>query len=272
MSVFQIKSANTITTPAAPTWNYLFCAIDTWDRALGSSSTYMGDLTTAKCQAYCTTKGFSIAGTEASGECFCANTLTLSSGSGKQVGDSDCSSTCYGDSGAKCGGSWRISLYSTLTGSALSSALGRTATTTVATIATTTTVTPTTATTIATTVATTRTTTTATAVPATTTTTPPPQASSYTIPNDFPGGGNNGNKLVYAHFILGNAYPYTPDMWRTDISRAQGAGIDGFMLNLGGDYWQPARVQDAYAAAAEKGFKMVLSFDMTEFDCGSWNR
>jgi glucan endo-1,3-alpha-glucosidase len=70
---------------------------------------------------------------------------------------------------------------------------------------------------------------------------------------------------------VGNSYPYTLSDWTEDILAAQGYGIDGFALNLGSDEWQPARIADAYAAAAaiaanntaKKPFKLFFSFDMT---------
>jgi glucan endo-1,3-alpha-glucosidase len=69
--------------------------------------------------------------------------------------------------------------------------------------------------------------------------------------------------------MVGNTYPYTSATWRQDIGEAMGAGMDGFFLNLGSDSWQADRVRDAYAAGQEMGFKMALSFDMTEMRCGS---
>lgn len=70
---------------------------------------------------------------------------------------------------------------------------------------------------------------------------------------------------------MGNTYPYTIDNWTADILAAQALGIDGFALNLGLDSWQPARIADAYSAAAgvaarnhsAKPFYLFLSFDMT---------
>jgi hypothetical protein len=52
-------------------------------------------------------------------------------------------------------------------------------------------------------------------------------------------------KYVVAHFIVGNAYPYTNNTWRNDISLAHAAGLDGFALNLGLDVWEADRVADA---------------------------
>ena len=72
-------------------------------------------------------------------------------------------------------------------------------------------------------------------------------------------------KLVIAHHMVGNTYPYTKSDWANDIALASSAGIDAFALNVGSDPWQPDRVKDAYDAAAESGteFKMFMSFDMT---------
>jgi glucan endo-1,3-alpha-glucosidase len=40
---------------------------------------------------------------------------------------------------------------------------------------------------------------------------------------------------------------------------ASAAGIDGFALNFGRDYWQPAQLASAYAAAEAHGsFKLFL--------------
>ncbi|EPX73319.1 glucan endo-1,3-alpha-glucosidase Agn1 [Schizosaccharomyces octosporus yFS286] len=73
------------------------------------------------------------------------------------------------------------------------------------------------------------------------------------------------SKLVVAHFIVGNTYPYTIENWKEDIKDAHSAGIDGFALNIGGDAWQVERVSDAYEAASSVSpdFKLFLSFDMT---------
>lgn len=57
---------------------------------------------------------------------------------------------------------------------------------------------------------------------------------------------SNGNpKYVFAHFMVGNSYPYTIDNWASDIALAHANGIDAFALNIGSDPWQPQRVADA---------------------------
>ncbi|KAG8895863.1 hypothetical protein FRB99_000309, partial [Tulasnella sp. 403] len=81
--------------------------------------------------------------------------------------------------------------------------------------------------------------------------------------------GSNSGKIIIAHFIVGNAYSYTPDQWRSEILSAHSQGIDAFALNFGYDSWQPGQMQAAYDAAAASGvgFKMLLSFDMTTLSC-----
>lgn len=57
---------------------------------------------------------------------------------------------------------------------------------------------------------------------------------------------DSGNpKLVVAHHMVGNTYPYTQDDWKADIEQAHAAGIDGFALNIGTDEWQPNQVASA---------------------------
>ncbi|KAG8854794.1 hypothetical protein FRB96_007323 [Tulasnella sp. 330] len=83
----------------------------------------------------------------------------------------------------------------------------------------------------------------------------------------------SNNKLVLAHFMVGNAYSYTSAQWATEINMASVNGIDAFALNMGqSPDWQPARMQDAYdaALASGTGFKMFISFDMTAIDCSTW--
>lgn len=56
----------------------------------------------------------------------------------------------------------------------------------------------------------------------------------------------DGNpKIVVAHHMVGNTYPYTQADWEADINMAHGAGIDAFALNIGSDDWQPHQVASA---------------------------
>lgn len=44
---------------------------------------------------------------------------------------------------------------------------------------------------------------------------------------------------------------------------------DAIALNVGSDWWQQGRVEDAYRAAEGTAMKMFISFDYTAFDCSS---
>ncbi len=61
------------------------------------------------------------------------------------------------------------------------------------------------------------------------------------------------------------------DLWKSEISSAEAAGIDGFALNIGpSDPWTTTQLVQAYAAAAQTNgnFVMFLSFDMA---VGTWS-
>ncbi|TCD66615.1 hypothetical protein EIP91_001125 [Steccherinum ochraceum] len=78
-------------------------------------------------------------------------------------------------------------------------------------------------------------------------------------------------KAVFAHFMMGNAYPYTTQDFEDDIKLAHASGIDAFAVNMGTDDWQPDHLDSFYQAAANSGtgFKLFISFDMSVFPCGS---
>ena len=52
-------------------------------------------------------------------------------------------------------------------------------------------------------------------------------------------------KLVVAHHMVGNTYPYGPQDWESDIKAAPAAGIDDFALKIGKDSWQPSQIDAA---------------------------
>nr|POE82470.1 glucan endo-1,3-alpha-glucosidase agn1 [Quercus suber] len=84
---------------------------------------------------------------------------------------------------------------------------------------------------------------------------------------------------VLAHFMVQNSYAYDLDQWKTDMNVAKGIGIDGFALNWiapdcqPGLDWTAERIDDAYTAAEQVGFKLVHSFDMSIAQCDvHWNQ
>ncbi|KAL1412022.1 hypothetical protein Q8F55_003019 [Vanrija albida] len=263
-------------------WSYEGCITESWGvRVLSGFSFSSQANSPLLCITNCAKRGFRLAGTEFGDECYCANEFT--GGGGNVIPDSYCQKPCAGDGSEMCGDAWYLSFYSynstsdsvycsTVPAGPSSTATGTT--TTVAPTTTTTTVEPTTTTTTttgATTTTTAGTTTTTDAVPTTTTTTTqtaPTTTPIPTTPTEVP--RSNSAHYVWAHHMVGLTYNYSPSDWSGDVSAAKAYGIDGFALNMGSDYWGPAQVDSAYAAAeAQGGFKLFLSFDMTSMSCGS---
>lgn len=52
-------------------------------------------------------------------------------------------------------------------------------------------------------------------------------------------------KVVFAHHMVGNTFPYTVNDWADDIALASANGIDAFALNIGTDSWQPTQIKNA---------------------------
>ncbi|KAJ7505299.1 glycoside hydrolase [Mycena galericulata] len=72
-------------------------------------------------------------------------------------------------------------------------------------------------------------------------------------------------KLVVAHVIVGNTFPYTLQDWTDDMNLATSAGVDGFALNVGPDDFQTTQTNNAYQAAEalDSNFKLFFSLDMS---------
>jgi hypothetical protein len=95
-------------------WSYSGCFSDTLTgtRVLsGITFANVGQhaVTNTKCVAYCENAGFSMAGTEYGGQCFCGNELVGSS----SIDESSCDMACEGDGSQTCGGSLALSVYIT---------------------------------------------------------------------------------------------------------------------------------------------------------------
>jgi hypothetical protein len=92
-------------------WNAIGCWSDKLkDRVLsGSKFVAIGNhqVTSTACIAACQTKGFSVAGTEFGGECFCGNWLVGST----SLPASACNMKCEGDANQICGGSLALSVF-----------------------------------------------------------------------------------------------------------------------------------------------------------------
>jgi hypothetical protein len=91
-------------------WKYYGCYQDTRARVLtGIKLANIGnhEVTNTKCVAYCGAAGFSMAGTEYGGQCFCGDQLDGSS----KIDESECSMPCEGDASQTCGGGLALSIY-----------------------------------------------------------------------------------------------------------------------------------------------------------------
>lgn len=73
-------------------------ALDGWN--------YNGIINTATCINYCKNKGYSMAGLEAGGECWCDNALRNGAGGLS----TSCNVPCNGAPGENCGGEWTLHL------------------------------------------------------------------------------------------------------------------------------------------------------------------
>ncbi|WVF69229.1 hypothetical protein IAT40_004005 [Kwoniella sp. CBS 6097] len=76
-------------------------------------------------------------------------------------------------------------------------------------------------------------------------------------------GRGDRPRLVVAHFMLGNTYPFTDRDWETTFDLAEATSLDGLALNLGPEDWQLHQAQRAYALGSSRHhLKLFLSLDL----------
>lgn len=89
-------------------FEYKGCFQDNSSRLLrGSGRIHDLAMTPQKCEIHC--KEYKHYGVETGTECWCGNELAQAA---QQLPESDCSDKCGGDSSQKCGGGWKLHLYS----------------------------------------------------------------------------------------------------------------------------------------------------------------
>jgi hypothetical protein len=98
---------------SSPGWSHYGCFSD----KLGSGNRVLSGITfanignhqvtTEKCIAYCDKKGFSMAGTEYGGQCFCGNALVGST----ELAEAKCDMPCEGDDTQICGGQLALTVF-----------------------------------------------------------------------------------------------------------------------------------------------------------------
>lgn len=90
-------------------FKYAGCFKDAQGRSLnGKVRPDIGRMSNEKCVAECKKLGFSAAGTEYGGQCYCGNELEGS----ERLDESACNMACEDSASSKCGGSWALSVYS----------------------------------------------------------------------------------------------------------------------------------------------------------------
>jgi hypothetical protein len=87
-------------------WQYAQCRIDGLNpRSLSLAATTDPAMTGAKCISFCGSKGYNVAGTEYSNQCYCGTVLP------SLAQESDCNMPCSGSSSEACGGPARLTVY-----------------------------------------------------------------------------------------------------------------------------------------------------------------
>jgi hypothetical protein len=120
MSTATIAAPGAGATPAAA-GIYLGCATEgnSNGRALtGASIKNQPNMTLEYCRSYCTSKGFALAGTEYSTECYCGN--ALSNSATMLSSNATCNMLCSGSNQETCGGPNRLSIFGLDNGSTAS--------------------------------------------------------------------------------------------------------------------------------------------------------
>jgi hypothetical protein len=67
----------------------------------------IGNVTSTGCMEYCGNAGFSLAGTEYAGQCFCGEKMEGNS----KIAENECDMKCEGETSQICGGSLALSVF-----------------------------------------------------------------------------------------------------------------------------------------------------------------
>lgn len=103
-------TAKGVTVPSG--WAYSGCYTDNVNpRSLGTQPEWWGQqITSSNCISHCKSNGYSMAGTENGGQCFCGNGLQKS-----KLASGKCTSPCAGNQGEACGGPGALSVFKSAT-------------------------------------------------------------------------------------------------------------------------------------------------------------
>lgn len=110
----KVAPAGPGTNPGPAGWLFLGCytdAVNARTLTTGVATTGgQGALTVALCTSACKTAGYTLAGMEYSGECYCGNSFSNGGGPAPD-GLTGCNMPCNGNSSEYCGGSNRLNVY-----------------------------------------------------------------------------------------------------------------------------------------------------------------
>jgi WSC domain len=105
----------TVVPPPAPSWSLLGCYTDSVaKRSLSVGTDVPGGanaMTVEACLSACKASGYTLAGLEYAGECFCDSSIRNDGGPAAD-GNAQCNMACKGNASETCGGSNRLNLYS----------------------------------------------------------------------------------------------------------------------------------------------------------------
>ncbi|KAJ9116456.1 hypothetical protein QFC22_004898 [Naganishia vaughanmartiniae] len=113
LTIHVLDSVPVRTVSFPPNWAAQGCFQDNNDRVLPYQAWSGNSATTVEsCSAQCASSGYSIAGVEYGTECYCGNSFV---GGAVEIDSSNCNFVCPGNmQGEMCGGSWSLSVASSL--------------------------------------------------------------------------------------------------------------------------------------------------------------
>ena len=114
LSVFTNGGKGPQTNPGPAGWSSMGCYSDSVSsRSLsnGVAHDQSAQMTVELCTSACQSAGYSLAGVEYAGECYCDNSLQGGHLVSGNPSDSGCNMACNGDSSEYCGGPDRLNLY-----------------------------------------------------------------------------------------------------------------------------------------------------------------
>ena len=107
-SAAPATGVNSTAHPDIDGFKYVGCYQDASQRVLaGETLPNLGKVSDTNCVTYCASKGWTVAGTEYGGQCFCGNSLVAAT----PLDEASCNLPCEGDASQTCGGDWALSLY-----------------------------------------------------------------------------------------------------------------------------------------------------------------